>query len=118
MPTVQNHFSETETNTNDLTTMMKEKVSGRNHDDTLNMDQTPTYWYHANKTLDANDVKTVHARASMTDKMPVTLAATVMASGKMLRPFLIFKGKQIGRIAMLKFSTYTSIGKYACQDKA
>jgi hypothetical protein len=33
-------------------------------------------------------------------------------------PFLIFKGEPTGCIAMCKFSTYPSAGKYACPEKA
>ena len=52
------------------------------------------------------------------DTKRVTLAATVMAGRKLLRPFLIFKGKQNGRIPMRDFSTYPIAEKDACQDKA
>ena len=98
---------------------MKEKVAGRNPDDILNMDQTPIpFSYHSNKTLNIKGIKTIHAKASTTDTKRVTLADTVTAGGKMLRPFLIFKGKQNGHIIMCEFSTYPIAGKYACQDKA
>jgi hypothetical protein len=42
----------------------------------------------------------VHSRALTTKTKHVTLAATVMASGKMLPTFLIFKGKPQGCIAL------------------
>ena len=117
--TAQKHFSETEADARDFIAMMKEKMAGRNPNDVLNMDQTPIpFSYHSNKTLNIKGAKTVHVSASTTDTKHVTLAATVTAGGKMLRPFLIFKGKQNGRIAMREFSTYPIPGKYACQDKA
>ena len=117
--TAQKHYTETEDDAKDFIAMMKTKVQGRNQDDILNMDQTPIpYSYHASKTLDVKGKKTIHARASTTDTKRVTLAATVTASGKMLPPFLIFKGKPNGRIAMREFSTYPVGGKYACQEKA
>jgi hypothetical protein len=70
--------------------------------------------------LDIKGVKTNHARDSTMDTKHVTVTANVMASGKMLPPFLIFKREQNGRITMYKFSTstYPSEGKYPCQDKA
>jgi hypothetical protein len=39
-------------------------------------------------------------------------------SGKMLSPFMIFKGAPNGCIASHKFVTYPATGKYACQRKA
>ena len=81
------------------------------------MDQAPIP-YHSNKTLDVKGTTTVQARASTTDTTHITLAATVATSGKLLPPFLIFKGKLNGRIAMWEFSTYPTAGKYAYQEKA
>ena len=52
----------------------------------------------------------------MTDTKHVTLAATVTASGKMLSPFLIFKGKPNGHIVMCKLGTFSNGGKYSCQE--
>jgi hypothetical protein len=81
------------------------------------MDQTLIpFSYHSNKTLDFKCTKTIHAKASTTDTKQVTLAATVTASGKMLSPFLIFKGKPNGRIAMWEFSTFPTQAQYACQE--
>ncbi len=48
----------------------------------------------------------------------VTLAVTVSVSGKLLAPFLIFKGQQNGCIEQCEFVTYPAAGKYACQPKA
>jgi hypothetical protein len=76
------------------------------------------YSYHASKTLNVKGTKTIHARALTTDTKHVTLAATVTASGKMLSPFLIFKGKPNGRIAMHEFSSDPDSRKYSCQEKA
>ena len=102
--TAQKHLSEMEADAQDFIATMKEKVAGRNPNDILNMDQTPIpFSYHSNKTLNIKGAKTIHAPASTTDTKRVTLAATVTAGGKMLRPFLTFKGKQTGRIAMRKF---------------
>ena len=97
--------------------MVRLKLVGRNLDDVLNMDQTPIpFSYHSGKTLDVKGMKTIHARASTTDTKRVTLAATVSAGGKMLVPYLIFKGKLNGRITTHKFATFPSEGVYACQE--
>ena len=49
-----------EADTKDFIAMMKEKVTVRNPNDILNMDQTPVpYFYHAYKTLDVNGAKTI-----------------------------------------------------------
>jgi hypothetical protein len=46
----------------------------------------------------------------------VTLAVAVTASGKLLPPFLIFKGQRHGTAR--EFATCPGEGKYACQPKA
>jgi hypothetical protein len=87
--------------------MMKAKLQGRDRGDILNMDQTPIpYSYHTSRTLEMKGKKRVHARASTTETKRVTLAATVTASGKILPPFLIFKGQPGGRIAKHEFGEY------------
>jgi hypothetical protein len=117
--TAQKHFNETARDAKDFIDMVRLKLVGRNLDDVLNMDQTPIpFSYHSGKTLDVKGTKTIHARASTTDTKRVTLAATVSASGKMLTPYLIFKGKPNGRIATREFATFPSDGVYACQEKA
>jgi hypothetical protein len=92
--TAQKHFWETEESSRDFILMMQERTVDRNRDDILNMDQTPiAYSYHSNKTLDTRGSRTVHIHASTTDTKRVTVvAATVIVSGKMLPPFMIFKG--------------------------
>jgi hypothetical protein len=42
----------------------------------------------------------------------------VTGSGKLLTPFLIFKGKSNGRIAAKELQTYPNECIYACQEKA
>ena len=110
---------ESEANPKYLIAGMKSKLEGRNLDDVLNMDQTPiAFLYHSNMTLEVKGARTVHSRASTTETKHVTLAATVTASGKMLAPFVIFKGKPQGRIALCEFGMYPDAGRYACQEKA
>ena len=117
--TAQKHHVETAADAQDFIAMVKQKLEGRNHEEILNMDQTPIpFSYHSNKTLNIKGARTVHTRASTSDTKRVTLAVTVTATGKMLPPFLIFKGKPNGRIAMREFSTYPAHGRYACQEKA
>ena len=117
--TAQKHHTQTEDAAKDFIAMMKLKLQGRNLDDVLNMDQTPIpYSYHANKTLNVKGAKTVQGRSSTSDTKRVTLAVTVTASGKLLTPFLIFKGQRNGRIVQREFMTYPAAGKYACQPKA
>ncbi len=62
--------------------------------------------------------KTIHVCTSTTDTKHVTLAATVMGSGKLLTPFLIFKGKANGRITSKELQTYPKECIYTCQEKA
>jgi len=117
--TAQKHFMETAADAKDFIIMVKQKLEGRNRDDILNTDQTPIpFSYHLNKTLEVKGTKTIHAKASTINTKQVTLAATVTASGKMLPPFLIFKGKPNGWIAMWEFLTFPASGRYACQEKA
>jgi hypothetical protein len=83
------------------------------------MDQTPIQFsFHSRTTLDSRGKKTIQVRASTTDTKRVTLAATVTGDGRMLTPFMIFKGTANGRIAKREFGTYPAAGKYACQPKA
>jgi len=99
--------------------MMRGRLVGRNNDNIINMDQTPiAYSFHARTMLEAKGTKTIQVHMSMTDTKRVTVAATVTANGKMLPPFMIFKGASKGRIAMGEFSMYPSGRKYKCQPKA
>jgi hypothetical protein len=99
--------------------MVKQKLEGCDLDDIVNMDQTPIHFsYHSNKMLDVKGRKMIHTRASTTDTKRVALAATITASGGMLPPFFIFKGKRNGRIATWEFSTFPTVGQYSCQEKA
>ena len=119
MHTVQKHFLETVANTKDFMAIMRDEVDGRNPDDIINMNQTPiTFLYYSNTMLDVKETNTIPTRTSMSDKEHVTFAATITASGNMLPPHLIFKGKPNGCSASQEFLTFHAVGKYACQDKA
>ena len=60
----------------------------------------------------------VHIHKSTCDTKWATLVVTIMASGKMLNPILVFKGMPEGRIATWDFSTYPCRCIYACQSSA
>ncbi len=65
MHRAQKYFMETAEGVKDFIAMVIQKLEGRNHDDILNMDQTPiSIPYHLNKTLEVKGTKTIHARAS------------------------------------------------------
>lgn len=61
---------------------------------------------------------TVHIRKSTNDTKRATFAMTVTASGKFLKPLLVFKGAANGQIVKNEFPGYTSNMIYACQDNA
>ena len=86
---------------------MRQKVLGMNPDDVINMDQTPIpYTFMSNCTLEKKGTKTIHVHTSTTDTKRATHATTVIGSGKLLTPFLIFKGKADERIALKELQTY------------
>jgi hypothetical protein len=119
MHTMQKHFMDTQAYAKYFIAVMKLKLEGPNLLDVLNMDQTPIpLSFYSNTTLEVKGARMVQSRASTTDTKHTTLAVTVTASGKMLIPFLIFKGKPQGWIANREFRTYPESGRYACQDKA
>ena len=91
----------------------------RHQDFVINMDQTPIpFTYNSKKTLEIVGRQTVHVRKSTSDTKRATFAMTVTASGKVLKPLLVFKGKPGGRIEKREFPTYPSEILYACQDNA
>jgi hypothetical protein len=115
----QKDHKETEEESAHFMTLMRQKILGMNPDDIINMDQTPIpYSFPSNRTLDKKGSKTINVRTSTSDTKRATLAATVTASGKLLTPFLIFKGKTDGRIATKELQTYPEECIYACQQKA
>ena len=81
------------------------------------MDQTPVpFTYNARSTLDIVGIQTVHIHKLSSDTKHATCALTVTASGKMLTPMLIFKGKPNGWIVKCEFPEYPEGCVYACQD--
>ncbi len=64
------------------------------------MDQTPVYFsMHSTRTLEKKGVQMVNVLTSTNDTRRVTTAASIMALGDQLTPFIIFKGSPTGRIA-------------------
>ena len=93
--------------------------NNRHHDYILNMDQTPIpFTFNAKRTLEMVGARTIHVRKSTNDTKRATCALTVTASGKLLTPFLIFKGKPNGRIVQKEFPSYPKENLYACQENA
>ena len=85
----------------------------------INMDQTPIpFTYNSKKTLELIGRRTVHVRKSTNDTKRATFAMTVTASGHVLTPLIVFKGKPDGRIARREFPTYPAEMLYACQENA
>ena len=83
------------------------------------MDQTPVpFTYNARKMLELIGCQTVHVQKSINDTKRATFAMTVTASGKVLTPLIVFKGKPGGHIAQLEFSTYPNEMIKACQENA
>ena len=113
--TAQKHFKETEKESKDFIAMVKARLHGQNREDIINVDWTPIqYSFHSCTTLDIVGKKTIQVRSSTTDMKCTTFAASVTVSGRMLSPYMVFKGAPNGRIAMREFVTYHAGGKYAC----
>jgi hypothetical protein len=57
---------------------------------------------------DADDAgaRTVNGRTSTSQTIRATVVVTVTASGKLLEPLIVFKGKPGGQIKSREFATY------------
>ena len=89
----------------------------RHPDYIINMDQTPVpFPYNSKKTLEVVGRRTINVRKSTNDTKRATFAMTMTASGKLLKPLLVFKGTPEGRIKQREFPTYPSEMVYACQE--
>ncbi|KAI2507152.1 DNA binding protein [Fragilaria crotonensis] len=94
---------------------VREKVIGENISlkyINTNMDQMP------GKTLNEAGARTVNGRTSTSQTMRATVAVTVTASGEMLKPLVVFKGKPGACIETREFPTYPADNAYACQETA
>ena len=104
-----------------MTTVARPKVAQPCRDAAfiVNMDQTPVpFTFNPSRTLELIGRRTVHVRKSTNDTKRATFAMTVTASGKVLTPLVVFKGKPGGRIAQREFPTYPKEMLYACQENA
>ena len=82
------------------------------------MDQTPTFFSMLpTKILSPIGARTVYVQSSTSSTMRVTVSVCVTASGKMLPPLIIFKGKPNRRIKR-EFSRYNQGVIYAVQENA
>ena len=100
------------------------KVQGphRHPDWVGNMDQTAVFFSMTpSTTLQEQGSRTVNVRTSSSSTMRLTLCVFITASGKIERPFIIFKAKPSGRIAR-EFtkddSGYPDTCTFAVQEKA
>ena len=81
---------------------MVPKVQGPHHhpDWVGNMDQTAVFFSMTpSTTLQEQGSRTVNVRTSSSSTMHLTLCVFITASGKIERPFIIFKAKPSGHIA-------------------
>ena len=100
--TAQKYYKETQEESTHFIEFMRTKIAGKDPCDIINMDQTPIpYSFHLNKTLENKGTRSIHVRASTSDRERVTLAVTLDASGSMLPPMLIFKGTRAHKTYVL-----------------
>ncbi len=127
---------------------MRDKVVGGNREGKyiINMDQTPIFFdMSTGRTLSQNQVsshailscllffqywitnprpilslgeRTINGRTSTSQTLRATVAVTVTASGKMLKPLVVFKEKPGARIKTREFPTYPQYNVYACHHSA
>ena len=72
----------------------KLQMSCRDEAYIINMDQTPVpFSYDPKKTIEVVGQRTIHIRKSTSDMKHATCVLTVTASGKMITPLFVFKGK-------------------------
>ena len=91
----------------------------RHEDFILNMDQTPVYFtLNENRTLDVFGTRSVPIRKSTKDTRRATFAPTITASGKTLKPFMIFKGTPNARIEKNELPFFDPCMFYCCQKAA
>ncbi len=60
----------------------------------------------------------MNGRTSSSSTLRVIVAVTITASGKFLKPLIIFKGKPGARIESREFPTFDASNFYACQERA
>jgi hypothetical protein len=82
------------------------------------MDQTPVFFTMTpNTTIELNGTRTVNLQSSTSTTSRISVALTVIASGDLLLPFLVFKGKPNGRIDKKELKTFLPEGEYTVEEK-
>ena len=117
--TAQKHHKETEL----LSKMFMDKVQVRLEQIPCelisNMDQTATpFCSNPRTTLQAKGSRTVHISAAVGKKMRCTTHIGIDRSGKMMTPYIIFKGMPGGRIEKRELPTFSDHAYYAMQKNA
>lgn len=84
----------------------------------FNMDQTPIFFsMHPSRTIERRGANTVNVRKTMESTLRVTVAVGVSASGEVLKPLIVFKGTENGRIAR-SLCSFPEGAVYATQKNA
>lgn len=82
-------------------------AAGVNQDLIINMDQTPVFLsMHPKRTLNLRGERTVNGRKTCNSTNQITASLAISASGKKLKPMLIFKGVESGQIATRELPTF------------
>jgi hypothetical protein len=90
----------------------------RSQDFSLNMDQTNNYFGVSPKsTVNVRGSRTVNMRKGADDSHRCTIAFTVTASGKILPPFVVYKGAKGGRIHTKELPNHPQGNFYTVQKK-
>ena len=91
-------------------------VAGRDKRFIMNMDKMSVYFsMHSKRTLKKKVLRTVNVLLITNDTRRVTVAATIMALGDQLTPFVIFKGSPTGRNAREQALMYDHTAIYDLQ---
>lgn len=81
------------------------------------MDQTPIFFYMSSgRTLSTSGERTDNGRTTSSSTLRVMVSVTATASGELLKPMIVFKGKPGARLETREFPTYPIKKIYACQD--
>ena len=87
----------------------------RSQDFVLNMDQIPVFFSMVPRTtLQSRGSRMLKVRISTSSMMRVTVTVTVSASGKMLQPMMVYKGRPGSRIER-EFPTYHRMPSMQCR---
>jgi len=116
----QRSLAEAEEQATEFVLQMRPLLAERNRsqDYIINMDQTPIFFSMVPRTtLSPIGARTVHVRTSTSSTMRATVSVCITASGRMLPPLIIFKGKPNGRIQR-EFTRYNQGAVYVVQENA